>query len=509
MFASKDALFSGAAGGYTVNNSLRFRSAASAYLNRTFSTPTSSTVYTLSMWVKRGALSVTQNLFGASTTTRFGFNSSDQLVLVLAGTTAVTTTAVYRDLSSWYHIIYTQNGSAQTIYVNGTSVGTGTTANTVFNTAIAHQLAAANTTNYFDGYLAEINFVDGQTLTPSSFGATGSNGVWQPIQYTGTYGANGFYLKFASFGTAAALGNDSSGNGNTWTINNINVSAGVTYDPMLDTPTLTSATVANYSVLNPLGKASTGAVANGNLTFTNSSATTYPAVGGTIFVSSGKWYWESVVSGSGTFEVTVGISTLTTFGGSSFSGGSPLSAYWNSGQGIGKNGSYLSATPTFTYGDVIGIAYDADAGTVTFYKNNTAQTPVVTGVTGTYAPAFSINYYTAPTLNVNFGQQPFSYTPPTGFVRLNAYNISAGTITTSGSFTGNALADGPFIWLNGTPTAMTINGNAVTFGTHADKLANGFKVRTTSTSYNSTGSNTYSVSTTDAQFKYEIAQGNP
>jgi hypothetical protein len=215
------------------------------------------------------------------------------------------------------------------------------------------------------------------------------------------------------------------------------------------------------------------------------------------------------VSGVGIFEVTIGISTLNTFTSTSFSGGSALSAYWNSSQGIGKNGSYLSATPTFTYGDVIGIAYDADAGTVTFYKNNTAQTPVVTGVTGTYAPAFSINYYTAPTLNVNFGQQPFSYTPPTGFVRLNAYNISAGTITTSGSFTGNALADGPFIWLNGTPTAMTINGNAVTFGTHADKLANGFKVRTTSTSYNSTGSNTYSVSTTDAQFKYEIAQGNP
>lgn len=93
--------------------------------------------------------------------------------------------------------------------------------------------------------------------------------------------------------------------------------------------------------------------------------------------------------------------------------------------------------------------------------------------------------------------------------RLNTQNLPAGTVITSGSFTGNASTDGPFVWLNGLPTAMTINGNAVTFGTQVDKLANGFKVRSSSASYNASGTNTYSITTTGAVFKYQDAQPNP
>ena len=102
-----------------------------------------------------------------------------------------------------------------------------------------------------------------------------------------------------------------------------------------------------------------------------------------------------------------------------------------------------------------------------------------------------------------------SYSAPSGFVALNTYNLPAGSVTTSGSFTGNASTDGPFIYLNGVPAAMTINGNAVTFGTNADHLANGFKVRSSSASYNASGSNTYSITTTGAKFKYANAQTNP
>ena len=113
-------------------------------------------------------------------------------------------------------------------------------------------------------------------------------------------------------------------------------------------------------------------------------------------------------------------------------------------------------------------------------------------------------------MHANFGQQPFVYpTLPTGFLPLNTFNIAAGTVTTSGTFTGNLSTDGPFVFLNGTPTAMTINGNAVTFGTQADKLANGFKVRSSSASYNASGSNTYVATTVGAVFKYEDAQANP
>jgi hypothetical protein len=515
MFASKDAFFSGTvASVYAVNNSVRFRSSATAYLNRTFATPTSSTIYTLSLWVKRGTLSTTQNLFGASTTTRLGFNSSDQLVLVLAGTTAITTTAVYRDPSSWYHIVYAQNGSAQTIYVNGTSGGTGTTANTVFNTAIAHQIAAANTTNYFDGYLAEVNFVDGQALTPSSFGVTGPNSVWQPSLYSGSYGTNGFYLKFASFGTAAALGTDSSGNGNTWTVNNISVTSGVTYDAMLDTPTLTSATVANYATLNPLDLTlSTSIVANGNLSVASVASTAWYSARSTIAVpATGNWYFEATVGTVGDGAI-VGLSqpgTLPTYPGNSGTSGSV--GYISITGNVFINGSAGTAYgSTYTTGDVIGV--NINNGSLYFYKNNVIQnsgTAAQTGITGFVYAHIGVYYSVATGLiYLNCGQQGFKYTPPSGAVAFNAYNIVAGTVTTSGSFTGNALADGPFNWLNGTPTAMTINGNAVTFGTHANKLANGFKVCTSSTSYNSTGTNTYSVSTTGAQFKYQIAQGNP
>jgi hypothetical protein len=148
------------------------------------------------------------------------------------------------------------------------------------------------------------------------------------------------------------------------------------------------------------------------------------------------------------------------------------------------------------------------AGTLEFYKNNTSQGTAFTGLTGTLFPAVSAGAAST-SMTVNFGQQPFVYTAPTGFLALNTFNIAAGTVTTSGTFTGNASTNGPMVWLNGTPTAMTINGNAVTFGTHADKLANGFKVRSSSASYNTAGSNTYVATTVAEVLKYENAQPNP
>jgi hypothetical protein len=425
MFASKDALFSGAAAGYTINNSLRFRSSASAYLNRTFATPTSSTIYTLSLWVKRGTLSTTQNLFGASTTTRLGFNTSDQIVLVLAGTTAVTTTAVYRDPSSWYHIVYAQNGSAQTIYVNGTSVGTGTTANTVFNTAIAHQIAAANTTNYFDGYLAEVNFIDGQALTPSSFGAyDATTGVWQPAFYTSTYGTNGFYLKFASFGTAANLGTDSSGNGNTWTVNNLSVTAGVTYDPMLDSPTLSGA-ASNYAVINPLSSIAFP-ITNGNLSI-GASTTSNRCTKSTFAVSSGKWYWEFKASSMSASGQIAGICSVdATFSGGVVATGYEVGYYSINGNKY-VNGTASAYGASWTTANTIGVALDVGAGTVTFYKDNVSQGSISITAGQTWVASWT-GQNTTDGVDYTFGQRAFSYTPPSGFVALNAYNLTTPTI---------------------------------------------------------------------------------
>jgi hypothetical protein len=93
--------------------------------------------------------------------------------------------------------------------------------------------------------------------------------------------------------------------------------------------------------------------------------------------------------------------------------------------------------------------------------------------------------------NYNFGQRPFSGSP--SHPLLNTNSLRPLSTVSSGSFTGNANVNGPFVWLGGTPASMTINGNAVTFGTHADRLANGIKLRTNSASYNAAGSNTFSV----------------
>jgi hypothetical protein len=88
---------------------------------------------------------------------------------------------------------------------------------------------------YFDGYMSEINFIDGQALTPASFGQTSAiTGVWEPIKYTGTYGTNGFYL---SLSDTSSIGKDFSGNGNNWTPNNISTASGSTFDLMRDVPT--------------------------------------------------------------------------------------------------------------------------------------------------------------------------------------------------------------------------------------------------------------------------------
>jgi hypothetical protein len=192
----------------------------------------------------------------------------------------------------------------------------------------------------------------------------------------------------------------------------------------------------------------------------------------------------------------------------------------------GYDGKYYNETTgvtfgnTYTTGDVIGIAVDFDNNLIWFSKNGTWQNSgdPSTGTNGksfgsgkTWAVGYveSGSSTSASTFDLTFGQRPFAYTPPSGFKALNTQNLPAGTITTSGSFTGNVSTDGPFVYLNGVPTAMTINGNAVTFGTHADKTANGFKVRSSSSSYNASGSNTYSITTTGAKFKYANAQGNP
>ena len=144
---------------------------------------------------------------------------------------------------------------------------------------------------------AEINFIDGQALTPSSFGAYDANGIWQPAKYSGTYGTNGFYLPFSNTTSTTTLVQDSSGNGNNWTPNNISLTAGTTYDSMIDSPTNAAGTsygVGNYCVINPIipSAQAQATIQDGNLWISTSSAN-YVSAFGTIGISSGKWYCPS------------------------------------------------------------------------------------------------------------------------------------------------------------------------------------------------------------------------
>ncbi|CAB4163184.1 Concanavalin A-like lectin/glucanases superfamily [uncultured Caudovirales phage] len=431
--------------GNFVTNSLRFRSSNSAFLTRTFTTPTNINVFTWSGWVKRGTLGVTVRLFGVTSTTNFGFNSNDQLLLTLNGIAAVTTAAVYRDPSAWYHIVYAQNGATQTIYVNGSSVGTGTTANPGWNGPGVHQIAAAFG-NYFDGYLTEVNFIDGQALTPSSFGQIESTtGVWSPKQYVGTYGANGFYLKFAdaSAATAAAIGKDSSGNGNNWTPSGISVTAGVTYDSMLDVPVNYSDSGngrGNYAVFNGVDNANStaGTASDGNLRITSSGVTSGLGISrySSLSTSGVNLYAEF------TFLATSGSTTYSSVGvlrqndsnyvalqiaGSSISGRIVTSA-----------GVQQTTLGFVAANDIISIAVTA-AGSITFYKNN-IQIGISQALLGSGDMFF--NAYAATgdagasqaSIAANFGQRPFTYTPPAGFRALNTNNLPTPSIVNGANF---------------------------------------------------------------------------
>ena len=446
-------ILAGASGqqGYFLNRSVRFRSSASAYFSRTLASTTNRKTFTQSIWLKRGTLGVDQYpifAFNGGNTLSYylNFDSLNRLSIAsniegVSNNFNLLTTQVFRDPSAWYHIVVAMDTTQATasnrlnIYVNGVQVTAFTTAtypslnfdNAWNNSSIANTIGR-NSTATFDGYLAEINVIDGQALTPTSFGEFNTlTGVWQPKKYVGTYGTNGFYLNFNdnSAATAAAIGKDSSGNGNNWTPNNISVTAGVTYDSMTDVPTLTSPTTSNYCVLNTLNKnASNITVLNGNLSISTTASNV--GVAGTFGVLSGKWYWETTfTNASGVPSIGAAPSTWDkTYVGSPSGGGI---GYHGNGVIYNNGTNVQSGLATYTSNDVISVALDLDAGSIKFYKNNVQQGTTITGITGEWFPA--IAGQTSSTLSSNFGQQPFSYTPPTGFVALNTYNLPTPTIS--------------------------------------------------------------------------------
>jgi hypothetical protein len=483
--SSSELFFAGTPGGagYEIERSLRFNSADTAYLSRTPASAGNRRTFTWAGWVKRSKLGLDGcRLFVAEASGSDIFLirilSSDVLNIVYYNGTnyGFLTLPVYRDVSSWYHIAVSVDTTEATasdrfkLYVNGSRVTSLTNLGDIplntdlpVNNTVSHAIGNGGG-SYYDGYLADIHFIDGQALDPTSFGEFDDNGIWQPIRYAGTYGTNGFHLPFSDNSTAAALGTDTSGNGNTWTVNNISVAAGAGNDSLVDVPTNGTQTDTgvggevrgNYATLNPLAKNSTVTLSNGNLDFTGDFSGSGGAIG-TIAVSSGKWYWEIIfttVAGG-----ALGIAKL------------PLSDYAanttgtyiylpNGNKRINLTDSAYGAA--YTDNDIIGVALDLDAGTVTFYKNNVSQGTAFSGLTGDFTVWLQDgSSFNTPVGFINFGQRPFAYTAPSGYKALCTANLQAPTIEDGSTvmdvalYTGNGstqsisgLAFSPdFVWI--------------------------------------------------------------
>ena len=437
---------------YPIANSLRFNSADSAYLNRTPASTSNRQIWTYSTWVKRSSVAASKVLLGAvgsSRVTYIWFNASNNLGIYSATASGggdggeYVSSAIYRDPSAWYHIVVAYDSTQATstnrikAYVNGIQITAWATATaptlnheTQYNwTGAPMQLGAYNAGSFFDGYLTEVNFIDGQALTPSDFGLTNpQTGQWIPKKYTGTYGTNGFYLNFKDATSTTTLGYDYSGNANNWTTNNFSVTAGSGNDSLTDVPTpwiaynttgdVGGVVRGNYATLNPLYKGYGGYTAT--ITPTNGNLDQLGTTTGNNCIAT------QALTGKTYFEMTVTASS----GGSFFPGiinESGSTRYYDN-SGTYYNGTSSSAYgASFTTNDIIGVAVDNDALSITFYKNGTSQGTKTSAFTsGTWFPFF----YTSNTqaVTANFGQRPFAYTPPAGFRSLCTTNLPATAI---------------------------------------------------------------------------------
>jgi hypothetical protein len=473
-------LATAAAGGYTISRSLRFNSADSAYLSRTPASAGNRKTWTWAGWVKKCGTKEHQlfTCVAAQTDTQafiIELASDDTLRLVGWNTTWLRTTQVFRDFSAWLHIVVaidstnaTANNRAR-VYVNGAEVTQFSVRNNLalntdygINQASTHEIGRYTASgvgySYLNGYLADIHFIDGQALDPTSFGEfSATTGVWMPKAYTGSYGTNGFKLDFAdnSAATAAALGKDTSGNGNNWTPTNLSVTAGAGNDSLVDVPTNGSEVDTgaggqvrgNYATINPLTTGSLVTLSNGNLQTVGNNSDNNGNYRSTFALTTGKWYVEVTCDALGTATnnprygliLSQNAQFPTNGTGSSVGIDSDSVAYQRSGAII-SGGSVVYTVSSYGIGDVIGIAIDADNGAVYFSKNGTWQNSgvptsggsktgaVKTWTGGTKEYLIAGSDYDGSQSSWNFGQRPFAYTAPSGFKALCTANLPAPTI---------------------------------------------------------------------------------
>ena len=355
---------------------------ASTYLTRTLGTPTNNKIWTFSAWVKRSRVNYGNypNIFCANSLRdciRFLNGDNIQVFFNEASSGNLETSAKFRDVNAWYHIVVAVDTTQATssnrvkIYVNGeqiTSFATETypaqNYTNFINSAIEHRIGKDfSYTEYFDGSMTHIHFIDGTQYQASDFGETDSTtGIWKPkTQPSVTYGNNGFFLKMEN---SASMGTDSSGNSNNFTV------ASGTLTQTIDTPSNVFAT------LNPLVRNKSyndGTLTNGNLGFApNGRAITCSTLG----VTSGKYYAEFKATDAGGIYLGAGLMKGIT------SQGQTNPIWYDNTTGyviaIANNGTLQAGSstsasygPTFADNDIIGIALDMDNKEMYIHKNGT------------------------------------------------------------------------------------------------------------------------------------------
>ena len=358
-------------GSYQVENSLRFNDGSSDKLSRSSGTPSSQQKFTWSQWVKRsgGSYQVIQGCYSnVNNYLLVSFNGDRIDVINFESGVNVRkiTTAKFRDFSAFYHIVVAVDTTQATannrvkIYVNGvlqTAFDTNTAPSEDQNLSTnesTYEIGSGEAGNYyFDGYLAECIYCDGQSLAADSFGEFDSDsGIWKPIDVSGlTFGDEGFYLEFKGSGTSAnssGLGADTSGNDNHFTVNNLTA-----VDQSTDTCT------NNFATFNPLLVGSGATFSQGNLQY--QAPASNPVFGSltTIGVQNGKWYAEVKYTAGSSHYLVLGIAdevfaTLSNLGS-------------NTNTDLGKVGASLS-TQAFAQNST--VAYVVNTGKV---RNNNAN----------------------------------------------------------------------------------------------------------------------------------------
>ena len=465
--------------GFDVANSLRFNDGSSDNLSFSASAGNRKT-WTLSGWFKRSHIGSFQRII-SSRINGTNYNgiafSSDaiQFSEYQGGDTInLVTSRLFRDVSAWYHIVVavdTTQGTASNrvkFYINGvqeTSFSTSTypsqNLDTVFNSSSStHRIGTNddNTGGYYDGYMSEVGFIDGQQLDPTSFGEFDEDSsIWKPIDVSGlTFGTNGFYLDFENSGS---LGADVSGNGNNFTVNNLTA-----IDQSTDTCT------NNFATLNPLDywsgstAATSSFLSNGNLDYdVGSSAKSL--VRSTIGVTSGKWYWEVKVNtkGKGFF----GFCNANALNGSASPHDSTDSRgifYYDAVpdfRGNSGDGAITTGIASIANGDILNFALDMDnyafyigkAGTYMNSGNPTSGSNKTGAISelftngsqylSNYGEVFACLYCSSTSgaidSSMNFGSPPFTissgntdgngygnfeYAVPSGYLSLCTKNLS-------------------------------------------------------------------------------------